>query len=386
MLRATPGRGECGRGARTIWCTEGGLSWKWRCMSVSAGGRPWTRVSASMKAKYCPCLAVKLFADIATRSIHLRLSRRRGKMNIRYRVELSEAERSELGSLLRGGQHAARKLKRAQILLAADAGVPDETIAQSLGVGGSTVYRTKRHFVEGTLGKALLEESRPGARRSSARSTPSRSGRFGGKGGSREFTDRTGEIGITLKGGAAKAAVTKLLGLGFVKEVPVKRGAPAWRTDQEEKPLGLKLTKAGSAALGLAEDGASEEEAAPQPKTRRKPKKHAPGEDQTSREPRAGSKQAQIIALMQRKSGASLAAMVEATGWLPHTTRAALTGASAEPAGHQSNARFARQGTCVRRATRSSETRARKARRSTACRPEPAVKRPHWTRRCGSLL
>jgi hypothetical protein len=128
----------------------------------------------------------------------------------------------------------------------------------------------------------------------------------------------------TLKG-AAKAAVTRLLGLGFVKEVPVKRGAPAWRTDEEEKPLGLKLTKAGSAALGLAEDGASEEEAAP-PKTRRKPKKHAPGEDQASREPRAGSKQAQIIALMQRKSGASLAAMVEATGWLPHTTRAALTG------------------------------------------------------------
>src|SRR4029078_6752233 len=118
-----------------------------------------------MNAKYCPCLSVKLFADIATPSIHLRLSRRRGKMNIRYRVELSEAERSELGSLLRGGQHAARKLKRAQILLAADAGVPDETIAQSLGVGGSTVYRTKRHFVEGTLGKALHEESRPGARR-----------------------------------------------------------------------------------------------------------------------------------------------------------------------------------------------------------------------------
>ena len=129
----------------------------------------------------------------------------------------------------------------------------------------------------------------------------------------------------TLKGGAAKAAVTRLLGLGFVKEVPVKRGAPAWRTDEEEKPLGLKLTKAGSAALGLAEDGASEGEAAPQPKTRRKPKKHAPVDGQASREPRV-SKQAQIIALMQRKAGASLAAMVDATGWLPHTTRAALTG------------------------------------------------------------
>src|SRR3954463_13788985 len=68
-------------------------------------------------------------------------------MNIRYRVDLSDAERSELQTLLRGGRHAARKLKRAQILLAADAGVPDETIAQSLGVGGSTVYRTKRRFV-----------------------------------------------------------------------------------------------------------------------------------------------------------------------------------------------------------------------------------------------
>src|SRR3954464_7714896 len=59
----------------------------------------------------------------------------------------------------------------------------------------------------------------------------------------------------TVEGGRAKAAVTKLLGLGFVKEVPVKRGAPAWRTDEEEKALGLKLTKAGSAAIGVAEEG-----------------------------------------------------------------------------------------------------------------------------------
>ena len=68
-------------------------------------------------------------------------------MNIGYRVDLSDAERFDLEALLRGGRHAARKLKRAQILLAADAGMPDETIAQSLGVGGSTVYRTKRRFV-----------------------------------------------------------------------------------------------------------------------------------------------------------------------------------------------------------------------------------------------
>jgi hypothetical protein len=43
-------------------------------------------------------------------------------MNVRYRVELSQAERGELTAMLSKGKRAARKLKRAQILLAADAG------------------------------------------------------------------------------------------------------------------------------------------------------------------------------------------------------------------------------------------------------------------------
>src|SRR5271154_279608 len=86
-------------------------------------------------------------------------------MNIRYRVELSEAERLELEGLLSGGKHAARKVKRAQILLAADAGASDETIANTVRVSGSTVYRTKRRFVEGNLELALAEEPRPGATR-----------------------------------------------------------------------------------------------------------------------------------------------------------------------------------------------------------------------------
>jgi transposase len=86
-------------------------------------------------------------------------------MNVRYRVELSQTERAELTALLSAGKHAARKLKRAQILLAADAGVRDEAIAVSVGVGGSTVYRTKRRFVLGNLEAALSEEPRPGAGR-----------------------------------------------------------------------------------------------------------------------------------------------------------------------------------------------------------------------------
>jgi transposase len=86
-------------------------------------------------------------------------------MNVRYHVDLTEDERNELAKLLSGGKQPARKLKRAQILLAADAGLGDEAIVTGIGVSGSTVYRTKRHFVEGDLELALNENPRPGAAR-----------------------------------------------------------------------------------------------------------------------------------------------------------------------------------------------------------------------------
>lgn len=54
-------------------------------------------------------------------------------MNVRYRVTLTQYERDELGACLCGGKQAARKLKRAQILLAADAGVSDDEIVTGSG-------------------------------------------------------------------------------------------------------------------------------------------------------------------------------------------------------------------------------------------------------------
>src|SRR3954454_12442720 len=99
-----------------------------------------------MNAKYCPCFWVNSGADSAARFIVV-LDSGGPAMNIRYRVELDEAERAQLTAMLGGGKHGARKLKRAQILLAADAGVGDEEIARVVSVGGSTVYRTKRRFV-----------------------------------------------------------------------------------------------------------------------------------------------------------------------------------------------------------------------------------------------
>jgi len=80
-------------------------------------------------------------------------------------VELSEEERSELRALVAGGKAAVRRVKRAQILLAADAGRSDGEIAATVQVGTSTVFRTKRRFVEGNLEHALSEVQRPGAQR-----------------------------------------------------------------------------------------------------------------------------------------------------------------------------------------------------------------------------
>ena len=71
--------------------------------------------------------------------------------------------------MLHKDKWGARRLKRAQILLAAGDGCSDDEIARTLGGEGSTVYRTKRRFVEGNLERALSQEPRPGAERLCAR-------------------------------------------------------------------------------------------------------------------------------------------------------------------------------------------------------------------------
>ena len=86
-------------------------------------------------------------------------------MTIRYRVDLTQDERDGLTALLSGGKHGSRKLKRAQILLASDAGARDIEIERTVAASGSTIYRTKRRFVEAGVAAALSERPRRGAAR-----------------------------------------------------------------------------------------------------------------------------------------------------------------------------------------------------------------------------
>jgi len=79
-----------------------------------------------------------------------------------YIVDLADEERAELRELVRKGKLSARKLTRAHILLRADEGATDKSIAESFHVHVATVERTRRRFVEGGLDRALTDRPRPG--------------------------------------------------------------------------------------------------------------------------------------------------------------------------------------------------------------------------------
>lgn len=86
-------------------------------------------------------------------------------MNVKYVVELTDAERQQLQDFVRSGSKFARKVKRAQVLLAADQRYADQIIAAMVRVGTSSVYRLKKRFVERGFDGVLDDEPRPGGSR-----------------------------------------------------------------------------------------------------------------------------------------------------------------------------------------------------------------------------
>jgi hypothetical protein len=129
-------------------------------------------------------------------------------------------------------------------------------------------------------------------------------------------------VGVAAETERVSAALAQLLQHKLVEEVPTT-SAPFWREDGDDRYM-LVLTETGHAALGIApvhaEPGLALSADAPSmPQT---------GEvvAAPSLSEKATSKSATVVALMQRADGATLDELVAATDWLPHTTRAALTG------------------------------------------------------------
>jgi hypothetical protein len=131
-----------------------------------------------------------------------------------------------------------------------------------------------------------------------------------------------------LHGAAAKMAVTKMIEHGWLQEVDanLRRGEPLWRETGDGHGTTLVVTEAGLEAIGIEPVAAStvtnlrnaQPAPDPQPTTADAPKPvHI----------RAGTKQAQIIALLQRPEGAAITEIVAETGWMPHSVRGMISGA-----------------------------------------------------------
>jgi hypothetical protein len=119
------------------------------------------------------------------------------------------------------------------------------------------------------------------------------------------------------KAAAAKVG-SSLVARKLMREVRAKPGMPTWREENGRK-FSLIITRAGRDAVGVNDDRS-------EPARRSFDEDAGAGAPAAGAAPRPGSKQALIVAMLSKHEGASLNALIEATGWLPHTTRAALTG------------------------------------------------------------
>ena len=146
-----------------------------------------------------------------------------------------------------------------------------------------------------------------------------------------------------LKGSAANKVITSLIAKGLIKEVRAKLNQPVWRETGDNERLTLVATEAAFEALGIAPDdaptGADEAPAteaasqdaqapvsAPTAPAGRKSRKRAQGtaKPKSDKGPRQ-NKGETMLAMLQRPEGASIAEIAAAFGWLPHTTRAAMS-------------------------------------------------------------
>lgn len=112
-------------------------------------------------------------------------------------------------------------------------------------------------------------------------------------------------------------AIKSLLRRGLAAEADTSNVSGSLPTDRD-RIIGVRITAAGRAAIGAGQDEREENRSPEDPGDKPLPETEPPS--------RRASKIGTVLSLLQREEGATLDEMVTVTGWLPHTTRAALTG------------------------------------------------------------
>lgn len=110
-----------------------------------------------------------------------------------------------------------------------------------------------------------------------------------------------------------RRSIPPLIKNRLVSESVVTAAGLAWREDGDTR-YGAFITDAGREAIGAEALPAADKENV--------------GEKQQASpaEPKASTKTGMVLDLLRRDDGATLEELATATGWLPHTTRAALAG------------------------------------------------------------
>lgn len=114
-------------------------------------------------------------------------------------------------------------------------------------------------------------------------------------------SDLLGELSVRVRN-----AIGGLLRRSFIEEMQAASPEQVWRSEGDQQ-LGLRITKAGKAAIAMVSANMFTEKAQVAPRA-------------------AITKIGSVLDLLRRPDGATLNEIVATTGWLPHTTRAALTG------------------------------------------------------------
>jgi hypothetical protein len=143
-------------------------------------------------------------------------------------------------------------------------------------------------------------------------------------------------VAPTGKAASVKKSAAKMIDAGWLKDIRAKPGSPVWRTDAETgTSYSLKLTAAGLKVIPTNDFQGTTSD--PTPSTRcddegedrtKAPALKTEGQDAQSLRPsfREGSKLAGVVAMLAREGGVTIDELSAVMNWLPHSTRAVLTG------------------------------------------------------------